>query len=189
MEILITVLAVIFGFSAFCLVGLILLQESKGGGIAAMGVPGMENLMGARNPLRKLTVAFAIIFLLLVLAIGALVNRQQDAVVPEGLAPAKDESAPAAGTAEAPPGTADAAPQAGGSSQTAAGIISPEEAKPAPETEAAPAAQPAADGAEPDEPEPKPEAGAEPEPEAEPAAKTPAEKEEKQPPAENAAEK
>jgi protein translocase SecG subunit len=78
-------LGVIFGFLAFCMVALILLQESKGGGIAAMGVPGMDNIMGARNPLRRLTVVFAILMLLIIFGINVVIQRQTRATIPEGL--------------------------------------------------------------------------------------------------------
>lgn len=47
---MIIVLGILFAFVSFCIVSLVLLQESKGGGIAAMGVSGMDNLVGARNP-------------------------------------------------------------------------------------------------------------------------------------------
>lgn len=87
MTLLTIVLSVIFAFVAFCIVGLILLQEGKGGGLSAMGGAAMDNLVGARNPLRKITSVFAIIFLFLLIAIGTSLNRQNNAdeSIPEGL--------------------------------------------------------------------------------------------------------
>lgn len=82
---MIIVLGIIFAFVSFCIVALVLLQESKGGGIAAMGVSGMDNLVGARNPLRKLTVIFSIIFLLIVMGINIILSRNAREEIPAAL--------------------------------------------------------------------------------------------------------
>lgn len=102
------ILGILFGFCALCIIALILLQESKGGGIAAMGVPGMDNIIGARNPLRRLTIYFGIAFLLLMLGINMSLSRKQAVikqddvleVKPVAEAPAVDEAA--VGVEEAP---------------------------------------------------------------------------------------
>ncbi len=100
------VLAILFGFVAFCIVALVLLQESKGGGISAMGVPGMDSIMGARNPLRKLTVIFALLFLVLVIVLGVTINMAKEEAFPEGVPEApeapEEPQAPAPAT-QAPP--------------------------------------------------------------------------------------
>ncbi|MFH0910419.1 MAG: preprotein translocase subunit SecG [Planctomycetota bacterium] len=83
MYIFLWILGILFGFVAFCIVVLVLLQESKGGGIAAVGIAGVDNIIGARNPLRKLTVVFSILFLLLILGIGVSINKAQKTVIPE----------------------------------------------------------------------------------------------------------
>ena len=63
---LLTVAAyVIYGFVAFLLVGAILIQESRGGGLAALGGTRAETAFGASNPIRRLTVVLAVIFFLL----------------------------------------------------------------------------------------------------------------------------
>ncbi len=75
------ILGILFGFVALCIIALILLQESKGGGIAAMGVPGMDNIIGARNPLRRLTIYFGIAFLLLMLGINMALSNKQGEII------------------------------------------------------------------------------------------------------------
>ncbi|MHC4884670.1 MAG: preprotein translocase subunit SecG [Planctomycetota bacterium] len=105
MSVIAIVLSVLFAFISFCIVGLILLQEGKGGGLAAMGGAAMDNLVGARNPLRKLTTIFAAILLVLIVAIGTSLSQQnlKDESIPDGLAPAAPApAAPEAGTQPAP---------------------------------------------------------------------------------------
>lgn len=92
-------LMIIFFFVAFCLIGLILLQEGKGGGLAAGGSGAMDAVMGARNPLRRWTVYFAVALLFLILGINYHISRLSPAAVPEGLKPPAVEA-----TQESPPG-------------------------------------------------------------------------------------
>jgi protein translocase SecG subunit len=80
-----TLLAVIFGFVAILIIGVVLLQEGKGGGIAAMGISGMDNIMGGRNPLRKITVVLALLFLLLVFGLNISMTSRSEQAVPEAL--------------------------------------------------------------------------------------------------------
>ena len=63
---------IIYGLTALLLMGAVLLQESKGGGLAALGGTRAESAFGASNPLRRLTVGLSVIFFLLasVLAIA-----------------------------------------------------------------------------------------------------------------------
>ncbi len=56
---------VIYGIVALLLLGAVLLQESKGGGLAALGGTRAEGAFGASNPLRRLTAVLAVIFFLL----------------------------------------------------------------------------------------------------------------------------
>jgi preprotein translocase subunit SecG len=72
-----------FFIVCFCIIGLILLQEGKGGGIAAMGGSGMDGVMGVRNPLRRWTAYFAVAFLLLALGINGYIAHKGRQIVPD----------------------------------------------------------------------------------------------------------
>ena len=61
-------LAIFFLISVF-IVGLVLLQEGKGGGLTGMST-GMDGVMGAKNPLRRLTAYLFAFFVLLCLGIN-----------------------------------------------------------------------------------------------------------------------
>ena len=61
---------VVYGITALLLLGAVLLQESKGGGLAALGGTRAEGAFGASNPLRRLTVVLSIIFFLLASALS-----------------------------------------------------------------------------------------------------------------------
>lgn len=91
---MIYIFGVLLGIVVFFLIILILLQESKGGGIAAIGGGAMDSFIGGKNPLRKITVIFSILFLVLVLAIGVTINRKtgSDNITEKTLS---EESAPA----------------------------------------------------------------------------------------------
>jgi len=62
---LLVICGVIYGLAALLLMGGVLLQESKGGGLAALGGTRAESAFGASNPLRRITVVLSIIFFLL----------------------------------------------------------------------------------------------------------------------------
>lgn len=112
------ILGVLLGFVVFCLIMVILLQEGKGGGITAMGGAAMDSFIGAKNPLRKITVVFSIIFLVLVLAIGVSINSQKgDDVINQSLkTETPEQTVPAAENKMIPvekpetPATTEAAP-------------------------------------------------------------------------------
>ena len=89
---------IVFFVVSFLIVGLILLQEGKGGGIAAMGGGGMDGVMGVRNPLRRWTAYFAVVFVILALGINAYVARKGTPSVPKK----PDLPKPAAPVEEAP---------------------------------------------------------------------------------------
>ncbi|MFH0914562.1 MAG: preprotein translocase subunit SecG [Chloroflexota bacterium] len=59
------VCCVIYGLCALMLIAIILLQESKGGGLAALGGTRAESAFGASNPLRRMTTVLSIVFLVL----------------------------------------------------------------------------------------------------------------------------
>ena len=63
---------VLYGLVALLMVGAVLLQESKGGGLAALGGTRAESAFGASNPLRRLTAGLAVVFFILasLLALG-----------------------------------------------------------------------------------------------------------------------
>lgn len=69
---LLIVCGVLYGLTALLMLGAVLLQESKGGGLAALGGTRAESAFGASNPLRRLTVVLSISFFVLasVLAIA-----------------------------------------------------------------------------------------------------------------------
>ncbi len=105
---MIYLMMVIFFSLAFCLIGLILLQEGKGGGLAAAGGGAMDAVMGARNPLRRWTVYFCVALLLLILGINYHISRLSPTAVPEGLRPPAEkahEAAPAGDGAGSPADT------------------------------------------------------------------------------------
>lgn len=62
---LLIICGVVFVLVALLMIVAILLQESKGGGLAALGGTRAESAFGASNPLRKMTTVLAVIFLLL----------------------------------------------------------------------------------------------------------------------------
>ncbi|MHC4505399.1 MAG: preprotein translocase subunit SecG, partial [Planctomycetota bacterium] len=51
--------------AALLMIGAILLQEGKGGGLSALGGTQAESAFGSSNPIRRMTVVLAIIFFLL----------------------------------------------------------------------------------------------------------------------------
>ncbi len=151
-------LLLVFFFISFLIVGMVLLQEGKGGGLTGMST-GMDGVMGAKNPLRRMTAYLFVFFVIMCIGINLYFhNTRQDASVPSGLGPLNtrqvlEETAPAAGPVvtsgvlrpEDGDSTAPAEtlrPEAAGDTAPAAPI-----APPAPVEEAAPTA--AADEAAP----------------------------------------
>ena len=90
-----TFLGFIFLIIAFLLTGLILLQEGKGGGLAAMGGAMTDSVMGAKNPLRRLTAYFFVAFVVVSIGINMMISRETSPEFGAGI------SAPAAVTEEA----------------------------------------------------------------------------------------
>lgn len=87
---------VIYGIVALLMLGAVLLQESKGGGLAALGGTRAESAFGASNPLRRLTVGLSIIFFLLA-SVLSLALAPEDSVTKKG---GKEDKPPTAGAAE-----------------------------------------------------------------------------------------
>jgi len=91
---------VIYGLVAFLLVGAILIQESKGGGLAALGGTRAETAFGSSNPVRRLTVVLAVIFFGLAGLMGWWLPRGEKAsegtriTAPEGPGAATEPAAP-----------------------------------------------------------------------------------------------
>lgn len=75
------ILLILFFFVAFCIVGLVLLQEGKGGGLTGMST-GMDGVMGAKNPLRRWTAYLFVIFVLMCLGINLYFSSGQDDALP-----------------------------------------------------------------------------------------------------------
>ena len=65
MQYLIYVAYTVYIIAAVLMVGAILLQEGKGGGLSALGGTQAESAFGASNPIRRMTVVLAILFFLL----------------------------------------------------------------------------------------------------------------------------
>lgn len=76
---MIILLGIVFFLVGFLMLCLILLQEGKGGGLAAMGGAATDSVMGASNPLRRWTTYFFIAFVALSLAINYAYKRSRQA--------------------------------------------------------------------------------------------------------------
>ena len=63
--VLLIICGVLYALCALILIVAILLQESKGGGLAALGGTRAESAFGASNPLRRMTVVLSVIFFIL----------------------------------------------------------------------------------------------------------------------------
>lgn len=74
----------VFFFVSFLIVGLVLLQEGKGGGLTGMST-GMDGVMGAKNPLRRMTAWLFVIFVLLAIGINYYFHRRGDTSIPEAV--------------------------------------------------------------------------------------------------------
>lgn len=79
------VLGVIFAFLAFLIISVILLQEGKGGGLAAMGGAMTDSVMGAKNPLRRITAVLFICFIVLILGINYCYNNDSASNIDQGI--------------------------------------------------------------------------------------------------------
>lgn len=88
---------VIYGLIGLILMLAILLQESKGGGLAALGGTRAESAFGASNPLRKLTTVLSIIFLILAGALSLALAPGKSVAEEKQAAPAEGTKAPATG--------------------------------------------------------------------------------------------
>lgn len=75
---------IVFFFVSFLIVGLVLLQEGKGGGLTGMST-GMDGVMGAKNPLRKMTAWLFVLFVLLAIGINYYFHNRADSSVPTGI--------------------------------------------------------------------------------------------------------
>jgi len=76
----------VFFFVSLLIVGLVLLQEGKGGGLTGMST-GMDGVMGAKNPLRRMTAWLFVLFVLLAVGINwhFYANQREEGAVPAGL--------------------------------------------------------------------------------------------------------
>jgi protein translocase SecG subunit len=159
---------VLFGLVSLIMIVAILLQESKGGGLAALGGTRAESAFGSSNPLRKMTVVLSILFFVLAggLALALrpkTVGPKAETEPPKSTAPENPATGGVEATAditgpEAPP-TPPKAPDPGKEAPKEAPKDAPKEApkpvteKPPAEPKPAPAPTPAP------APAPKPEAG------------------------------
>lgn len=111
----ITVLTVLVVLTGVLMTFLILLQEGKGGGLAALGGTKAAGVEGVTNPVRRATAYMAVIFFILLVALG-IMNKPTASFVKFGATTAgagakKEETkAPEAPKAETPAAPAPAAP-------------------------------------------------------------------------------
>ena len=92
MDILLAIIKGVFLVGAVLMIFLILLQEGKGGGLAALGGTRAAGVEGVTNPIRRATAYLAVVFFFLAIMIGWL-SKPPKAV---GVAPL-EETAPARG--------------------------------------------------------------------------------------------
>ncbi len=90
---------IVFFLVALMIVGLVLLQEGKGGGLTGMST-GMDGVMGAKNPLRKITAWLFVFFVLMCLGINWYFHESSGTALPQGLELSAPET-PVATTPEA----------------------------------------------------------------------------------------
>ncbi len=78
-------LGALFLIICFLIISLVLLQEGKGGGLAAMGAGSMDSVMGVKNPLRRWTTYLFIAFILFAVGINKYYSMQAGGEIPEGI--------------------------------------------------------------------------------------------------------
>ncbi|HLX60349.1 MAG TPA: preprotein translocase subunit SecG [Planctomycetota bacterium] len=102
-----TILTVILVITGGLMTFLIMLQEGKGGGLAALGGTKAAGIEGVTNPIRRATGYMAALFFLLAIVLGV-VNRPTASTIPTG---GGDEETPTAATSnESGPSATVAAP-------------------------------------------------------------------------------
>jgi protein translocase SecG subunit len=100
---------IVYVFGVILMIGAILLQEGKGGGLAALGATPAASAFGASNPLRRLTVVLAVLFFLLAGFLSYVGSRsaqkapvsEPGATAPAAVSP-RAEAQPTGGPAGAP---------------------------------------------------------------------------------------
>lgn len=156
---------IVFFVVSLAIVGLVLLQEGKGGGLTGMST-GMDGVMGAKNPLRRMTAYLFTFFILMCLGINWYFHKHEDSgsVLPTGIelpdmgdsdGPLRPETAAqavanAVEAATAAPATEPTTPVAAPAVEPTAPAAEPTApvAAPAAEPVAAPVAEQAAPGVE-----------------------------------------
>ncbi len=110
-----------YTIAALLMIGTILLQEGKGGGLSALGGTAAESAFGASNPIRRMTAVLAVVFFLTAAFLSIMSPRRgagvgQKPETPSGTeetAPGEDateEDATEEGATEEDAAAADAAP-------------------------------------------------------------------------------
>ncbi len=95
MELLITLLYIVFVFSAIVLVVVILLQEGKGGGFGdALGVAGQQTFGVKASGIHKFTGTVAAIFFVCAVTITVMNRKQSEATIVNDDASLMDDVAP-----------------------------------------------------------------------------------------------
>ncbi len=98
MDILMYVAYTVYVIAAVFMIGAILLQEGKGGGLSALGGTQAESAFGASNPIRRMTVVLAILFFLLAGFLSFMSSRES--ISPGTERPATEETSESGGTSE-----------------------------------------------------------------------------------------
>lgn len=75
---------IVFFLISLFIVGLVLLQEGKGGGLVGMST-GMDGVMGAKNPLRRMTAWLFVAFVIMAVFINWYFHQREDKVLPAGI--------------------------------------------------------------------------------------------------------
>lgn len=115
MGILGVVVTVLLVIVSVALIGLILVQRGKGGGLVAFGGSGVEQAFGAHavNLAQKATAILVGVFLVLSIWLAVL-NKPASSAAPSGSAPSSPAAPAASGAPEAPASDAPATPAPAG---------------------------------------------------------------------------
>ena len=112
--IVVSIAQVLFFIVTILMIFAILLQEGKGGGLAALGGTRAEGVVGATNPIRRLTVVLAIMFFLL----AGFITWSQKAQGLSGLTENQQQSSESMGESSEPGQSSEKQSAPGGATET-----------------------------------------------------------------------
>ncbi len=73
--VIVVIAKVIYIVAGILMVGAVMLQEGKGGGLAALGGTRAETAFGSSNPVRRLTVVLAVVFFVIAAGLSYYIGR------------------------------------------------------------------------------------------------------------------